>query len=104
MEDKIYKMIYLGNTDKILKDKIKYPIKEQTIIEELASNKIRILGHDFVKNNKNKAKLIINNKKHKLEEFININKNIKEFGVDKLKIGIILYNGLSNISCFFKIV
>ena len=36
------------------------------------NNNLRILGNNFVKNNKNKGKLIVNNKKQKITEFINI--------------------------------
>ena len=55
MEVERYKMIYTKNLS--------------TLFE---NDYIRILGNDFVKNNKNKGKLIINNKKYKLKEFINI--------------------------------
>ena len=101
MEEEKYKMIYKIKINKILEDKVRDLIKEQNIKKELTSNYIRILGHDFVKNNKNKAKLIINNKKYKLREFINY-KNIKEFTIDKLKIEMILSKDLSNISYIFE--
>ena len=61
------------------------------------SDNIRILGKDFVKNNKNKGKLIINNKKYKLKEFINSN----EIKNDIIKINMILSKELSNISHLF---
>ena len=48
------------------------------------NNNLRILGEDFVKNHRNKAKLIINNKKYLPESHISIN-NVK-----KLKIKLIL--------------
>ena len=51
-----------------------------------------------MKNNKNKAKVIINNKKYELNELI----NIKEFTYDKIKINIILSKDISNISHMFK--
>ena len=41
------------------------------------NNNLRILGEDFVKNNRNKAKLIINNKKYLPESLILIN-NVKK--------------------------
>ena len=89
MEVERYKMIYKIN--KNLYNNIKL------------NNKIRIFGHNFVKNNKNKAKLIINNKKYKLEEYINNNNiNSKELTADKLKIGIVLNKGLSNVSHIFE--
>ena len=64
----------------------------------MLSDNIRILGHDFVKNNKNKAKLIINNKKYGLKDLV----NYKEFTNDKIKINIILSKDISNISHMFK--
>ena len=49
-------------------------------------NTLNVLGGDFVKNNRNKAKLIIKNKKCYLEEFIQIN----NFQKENLKICMIL--------------
>ena len=57
-----------------------------------AKDKTRILGFNFVKNNKNKAKLIINNKKYKLKEFL----NKKEYKDDIIKINMIFNKELSN--------
>ena len=51
-----------------------------------------------MKNNKNKAKLIINNKKYALKEFI----NQKGSTSDEIKINILLNKDLLNISSFFK--
>lgn len=59
---------------------------------------IRILGEKFVKNNVNKSKLIINNKKLKLKEFFKI-KDIKE---DKLKIKLYLDKDVFNKGYIFK--
>ena len=63
----------------------------------IKNDNIRILGNDFVKNNKNKGKLIINNKKYKLKEFM----NHEEFKKDKIKIYMMLSKDLSNISHLF---
>ena len=76
---------------------ILYYVNEK-IKEEIKSDNIKILGHDFVKNNNNKAKLIINNKRFKLKEFI----NGKEFKDNKIKINMILSKGLSNVSHVFE--
>ena len=90
-------MIYITKMNKKLEEKMKHLNNE--IKEEIRSNNIRILGHDFVKNNKNKAKLIINNKKIKLKELI----NSKEIQSDKIKINMIILNKeLSNISHMFE--
>ena len=70
----------------------------ENIQKEIRSNNIRILGHDFVRKNKNKVKIIINNKKFRLKEFV----NIKEIEDDKLKVNIIMSNELSNISHMFE--
>ena len=60
MEIERYKMIYITKIDKKLEDEIIY--LKQKIQEEINIDNIRILGNEFVKNNKNKAKLVINNK------------------------------------------
>ena len=51
----------------------------QTMLYEKEENSgyLRILGEYFCRNNKNKGKIIINNKKYYLKEFIEI-KNMKE--------------------------
>ena len=101
MEFKKYKMIFTTKINKELKDKISnihMGYIEQTIKDEMLSDYIRILGNNFVKNNKNKGKLIMNNKKYRLKELI----NNKDFNVDKIKINMILNKGISNISHMFK--
>ena len=61
---------------------------------------LKILGKEFIKRNKNKAKLLINNKKIKLKEYININiDNIKN---EEINIGIILKEKYVDGSCMFK--
>ena len=81
MELERYKMIYTKIISEKLKWKLPYDV-EKIIEKENQSDNIRILGNDFVKNNKNKGKLIINNKKNKIKEFINSN----EIKGDKIKI------------------
>ena len=77
----------------------KFPFElTKKIVKINEKDNIRILGNDFVKNNKNKGKLIINNKKYKLKEFI----NCKEFKDDIIKINMILTKKLSNISHIFE--
>ena len=85
MEVEKYKMIYTRKVNKKLIFSVWYK-KEVEIKDEIVSDKMRILGNDFVKKNKNKGKLIINNKKYKLKEFIN-DKEIKD---DRIKINMIL--------------
>ena len=98
MEVEKYKMIYTTKIKKELKDKITKFYIGQKLKKEIYSDNIRILGHDFVKNNKNKAKLIINNKKYGLKDLV----NYKEFINDKIKINMILSKDISNISHMFK--
>ena len=59
-------------------------------------NNSRIFGKYFVKNNKNKGKLIINNKKFQIKEYININ----EIKKDEFKVKIFLTRNISN-KCYF---
>ena len=97
MEVERYKMIYSKIIRKELEDELPDDVQE-IIDKESKNNNVRILGEDFVKKNENKGKLIINNKKYKLKEFIN-NYEIKE---DKIKINILLSKELSNISHLFE--
>ena len=80
MEAKRYKMIY------IKKNYVSEELLEEETKRELKSDKIRILDHYLVKNNKNKSKLIKNNKKYKLKELI----NSQEFKDNEIKINILL--------------
>ena len=57
---------------------------------------IRLLGKEFIKNNRNKVKLIINNKKYKINNYISSD------DIEKNKIKIILNKNICNISCMFK--
>ena len=99
MEVERYKMTFTKKiNEKELNGEIYEMDIEQKIKHEMISGNIRILGHDFVKNNKNKAKLIINNKKNRLKELV----NKKEFTDDKIKINMILSKDISNISNMFK--
>ena len=98
MDVKRFQMIYTTKINKKTEDNIKYIILEPKIKEEMRINDIRIFGYDFMKNNQNKAKLIINNQKSKLKEFIK-GEQIKD---DKLKINMILSKDLSNFSHLFQ--
>ena len=68
------------------------------MIYKVANCDLRILGEFFVKYNKNKGKLIINNKKQKISEFINFI-SVKD---DKYKIKLLLTKNIHNKSYFFK--
>ena len=62
------------------------------------NDKTRILGNEFVKNNKNKGKIIHKNKKYSLEGLFK-NKDLLE---DSLKIKMILSKNIYNKSFMFK--
>ena len=96
MEVERYKMVCATKIDETLIDEL-LEFTNNKLYNEIISDNMRILGNDFVKNNKNKGKLIINNKKNKLKEFINSN-TIKN---DIIKINMILIKELSNISHIF---
>ena len=97
-DHKYFTMIYKLNIDKKEKQKIiqtfkveRFPFDDEKDYKEDA---IRILGKYFVERNKNNCKIIYNNKKYKLKEFLDeidggYNHNIKEI---KLKI-----TGINNI-------
>ena len=68
------------------------------MLYKASNNDLRILGNIFVKNNKNKGKLIINNKKQKISEFINFI-SVKD---NEYKIKLLLTKNIHNKSYFFK--
>ena len=110
MEVERYKMIFhnpnnIENKTKeiIYKVQIENENDNKKIIKgemekEKKEAKLKILGHQFVKNNKNKCKLIIYNKKYSLNEFF----IIKENKYDNIKIGLILIKDLCNRSFIFE--
>ena len=62
------------------------------------SNELKILGEEFVKHNKNKGFLIIDNKKKKLNSKYDISKN----NFSQIKIQMVLNRNIFNKSCIFK--
>ena len=100
-DQKYFTMIYKINIDKTERQKIIKKFKEGNFPfddeKDYKEDVIRILGKDFVKQNKNNCKIIYNNKKYKLKEYLNeiddnYNHNNKEI---KLKI-----IGINNIVDF----
>ena len=71
--------------------KMKYNISKNT-------NYLRILGKNFVTNNDNKGKIIINNKKERIKSIL----SIINFKQNKIKIKMVLSKNICNISCIFK--
>ena len=91
---------YLHYDDIIFEDmeEKKYDINKEEIGEKNKYVKLKIFGSEFVKNNKNKTKLIIDNKKHSIKEFL----LIREIKDGKLKVNLTLSKDLSNISYMFE--
>ena len=98
-ENNEFKMIYKPNENKNEKKKKLEEFKEYNSFhfeddKEYSGDILRILDKYFIKQNKNKCKLIYNNKKYKLKEYFEeIDNNYKDKDVIKLK----LYN-INNIS------
>ena len=76
-----------------------------TIIYEVEDyNKtIRIFGENFVKNNKNNCKLIINGKEQEIAEYLTIDDNIKKIIIEKnLIIRLKEIKKITDMSCLFS--
>ena len=76
----------------------RYPMKYKIDKRRKNNNILNILGKNFVKNNINKGKLIIENKKYYLKEYIELN----NFKKTELKIDILLNNDISHLNCMFR--
>ena len=77
---------------------MEFNIQTMLYKKENNSEYLRILGGYFCRNNKNKGKLIINNKKYYLKEFIEI-KNMKE---KRIKIKMLINKNLYDKSYMFN--
>ena len=76
-------------------------INEITIIYNINNQKkIKIFGSDFVKNNKNKCKIIYNNITKEISEYININDN--EIKQQTIQIKLIDIQNVTNMSNMFS--
>ena len=76
----------------------RYQIKYTTVNPIKYNDILNILGKTFVKNNRNKGKLIIENKKYYPNEYIQLN----NFKKSEIKIDILLSKDICNLSCMFK--
>ena len=103
-ENNVFEMIYKPNENKDKKKEILEVFKKYNLFhfldnKEYSGNVIRILDKYFIKNNKNKGKLIYKNKKYELKEYFeDIDNNSKDKDIIKLK----LY-GINNISDMSRI-
>ena len=79
---------------------IRYQMKYKIGKRGRNNNNLNILGKDFVKNNINKGKLIIENKKYYLKEYIKLNNY--NFKKSEIKIDILLSQDICNISYMFN--
>ena len=79
-----------------LKNKIKIIFK--IIYFKKDYGKVRIFGKNFVKRNKDKCKIIYNNKEYELTEYFN---DIDEDFNSEIKIKLKGINNISNMSCMF---
>ena len=100
-DNKYFTMIYKLNIDKKEKQKIiqtfkveRFPFDDEKDYKEDA---IRILGKYFVERNKNNCKIIYNNKKYKLKEFLDEIDGGYNHNIKKIKLKII---GINNIIDF----
>ena len=96
-----YPIIEFNNSNLILDN----PKNEMTIIYEVEDyNKtIRIFGENFVKNNKNNCKLIINGKEQEIAEYLTIDDNIKKIIIEKnLIIRLKEIKKITDMSCLFS--
>ena len=95
MEVEKYKMIYELNFRDIFILRFKNGDMDE---DHPRIKKLYLLGKDFVKNNKNKGKIIFKNKKHPLKEFLPVN----EFRSRVIKVKMILNKNIYNKSYMFK--
>ena len=124
MEEKIFKMIYKKNckiTQDFIENQVQKVYRELDVFKETKADEFleafnddmlsfinsreslddkttRVLGKEFIRNNKNKGKFIIKNKKYDLIEFIDAT-NIEE---DEIKIKLVLKDNIYDKSCMFK--
>ena len=78
--------------------KIIYEINNKDKEEEEEEQNINIFGAEFVKNNKNKCKMIIDNKEYEISEKY----NIKYYNDNILEIKLKLIENVTDMSCMFN--
>ena len=104
--DKYFIMIYKPNENKKEKKEEMKKLKEEDDFllddeKEYTEDVIRILGKYFVKQNKNKCKIIYNNKKHKLKEYFDeIDKNYNH-KIKEIKLKLVGINNITNMEQMF---
>ena len=100
--DDIYVMIYKPNENKEEKIEKMEELKKYHVLllddeKEYTEDVLRILGKYFVKQNKNKCKIVYKNKKYKLKTYLkNYNRESKE-----IKIKLVGINNIGNMEEMF---
>ena len=75
-----------------------YDINKKVEFIEGKENNINIFGSEFVKNNKNICKMIIDNTEYNIEKLF----NVKEYNNNILKIKLKGINNITNMSSMFS--
>ena len=104
--DKYFIMIYKPNENKKekkdkmkkFKEEIRFRLDDE---KEYKEDVIRIFGKYFVKQNKNKCKIIYNNKKYKLKEYFDQIDNNYNSKIKEIKIKLIGINHITNMKEMF---
>ena len=105
-KNKIFIMIYKPNENKKekleifkeLKKKGNYFLSDE---KEYSDDVIRIFGKYFVKQNKNRCKIIYNNKKYELKEYFDEINNNYNHDIKEIKLKLIGINNISNFEQMF---
>ena len=107
LNDEYFIMVYKPNENKNeKKDKINDFKEEIGFLlddgKEYKEDVIRIFGKYFVKQNKNKCKIIYNNKKYKLKEYFNEIDNNYNPKIKEIKIKLTGINHITNMKKMFR--
>ena len=104
-EDKYLKMIYKPNENKKEKQEIikklkeiYFPLEDEKDFKE---DVIRIFGRYFVNQNENKCKIIYNNKKYQLKEYLHEIDTNYNHDINEIKLKIIGIDNITNMKDMF---
>ena len=104
-DNKYFIMIYKPNINKKEKEEIIKKLKENGFPfddeKDYKEDVIRIFGKDFVKQNKNKCKIIYNNKKFKLKEYLHEIDNNYNHNINEIKLKLTGINKIIDFSDMF---
>ena len=104
-DNKYFIMIYKPNINKKEKEEIIKKLKDDLFPfddeKDYKEDVIRIFGKYFVKHNKNKCKIIYNNKKYKLKEYLNEIDNNYNHNINEIKLKLTGINKIIDFSDMF---